>query len=121
METSLHNATSRTYPLLPESTEAFKQKWTEFTSKCKRKLTLIWADEMKGKFSNVKQEIQSTLAEMETHLNQSQFKEIKESSSKFQAAAPATLQKKLKTGLPQKANFQTRKKELTRKKTHEPQ
>ena len=92
-------------PLPPESTEeAFKQKWTDITSKCKRELTLIWADEINRKYSNVKLEIQSTLTEMETHLNQ--FKKIKDSlSSMFQVAAPSTLQQKMKTGLPQKANF----------------
>ena len=62
----------------PESTEeAFKQKCIEITSKCKRQLTLIWADEVNRSYSSVKLDIQSTLSEIETRLDQTQFKEKK--------------------------------------------
>ena len=84
------------------SEETFKQKWIELASKCKRELALLWADEMNRKYSSIKLEIQGTLAEIETHLDKSQFKEIKDSlTSKFQAAAPTSLQKKMKPNLQQ--------------------
>ena len=85
----------------PESSDAsFKQKWVDHTSKCKRDLTLLWTEEMNRKYSGIKGEIQGTLAELETVLDQAQFKEIKDSlTTKFQSAAPATLQKKLKPNL----------------------
>ena len=87
----------------PESTdESFKQKWINLACKCKRELTLLWADEMNKKYSSVKLDIQSTLSELETHLDQAQFKEIKDSlTSKFQSAATTSLQKKMKPNLPQ--------------------
>ena len=80
----------------PESSDAsFKQKWVDLTSKCKRDLTLLLTEEMNRKYTGIKVEIQGTLAELETLLDQAQFKEIKDSlTSKFQSAAPATLQKK---------------------------
>ena len=91
----------------PESTEeTFKQKWTEITSKCKRELTLIWADEINRRYSTVKLEIQGVLCEIKTHLDQTQFKEIRDSlKSEFQAAAPSSLQKKMRTGFQQKPNL----------------
>ena len=64
----------------------------EITARSKRELTLLWVDELNRKYANIKVEIQSTLAEMETHLDQHQFKEIL-----FQSAAPVSLQKRLKT------------------------
>ena len=87
----------------PESSDAsFKQKWVDLTSKCKRDLTLLWTEEMNRKYSGVKGEIQGTLAELETLLDQAQFKEIKDSlTAKFQSAAPSTLQKKMKPNLQQ--------------------
>ena len=84
------------------SDEDFKKKWMEIISKIKRELTLLWVDELNRKYSNTKVEIQSTLADMETYLDQDQFKEISDSlTDKFKSAAPSSLQKKLKTG-PQK-------------------
>ena len=57
---------------------------------------------MNHKYSGVKGEIQGTLAELETLLDQAQFKEIKDSlTAKFQSAAPSTLQKKMKPNLQQ--------------------
>ena len=84
----------------PVSTdESFKQKWMEQISKCKRELTLICVEEMNRKYSNIKLEIQSTLAKIETHLNQEQFKEIQDSlTTKFKSAAQNLLLKKKKTG-----------------------
>ena len=83
------------------SDEDFKKKWMEIVSKSKRELTLLWVDELNRKYSNTKAEIQSTLADMETHLDQDQFQEISDAlTDKFKSAAPSSLQK-LKTG-PQK-------------------
>ena len=82
------------------SDEEFKKKWMEIVSKSKRELTLLWVDELNRKYSNIKTEIQSTLADMETHLDQEQFKEISDSlTEKFKSAAPTSLQKRLKTGV----------------------
>ena len=78
--------------------EDFKKKWMEITARSKRELTLLWVDELNRKYANIKVEIQSTLAEMETHLDQHQFKEIQDSlTEKFKSAAPVSLQKRLKT------------------------
>ena len=61
----------------PVSTdESFKEKWIGCTAKCKRELTLLWVEEMNSKYSNVNLDIQSTLAEIEKHFNNEQFKEI---------------------------------------------
>ena len=85
----------------PESTdECFKKKWIDLTCKCKKELTLLWVEEMNRKYSSVKLEIQSIMSELETHLDQVQFKEIKDSlTSKFQSAAGTSLQKKMKPNL----------------------
>ena len=57
---------------------------------------------------HTKVEIQSTLADIETHLDQDQFKEISDSlTEKFKSAAPISLEKKLKTG-PQKQGPRSR-------------
>ena len=70
----------------------------EITARSKRELTLLWVDELNRKYANIKVEIQSTLAEMETHLDQNQFKEIQDSlTEKFKSAAHVSLQKRLKT------------------------
>ena len=86
------------------SDEDFKKKWMEIVSKSKRELTLLWVDELNRKYSNTKVEIQGTLADMETHLDQEQFKEISDSlTKKFKSAAPTSLQKKFKTGFQKQA------------------
>ena len=83
--------------------EDFKKMWIELTAKCKRGLTLLWVEELNRKYSSVKLEIQSTLAEIESHLDQKQFKEIKDSlNSKFHTAAPVSLEKKLRTSYQQR-------------------
>ena len=57
---------------------------------------------MNRKYASVKSDINSTLSELETHLEQAQFKKIKDSlNTKFQAAAPSSMQKKMKPNFQQ--------------------
>ena len=88
----------------PENADtSFKQKWIDLTSKCKRELTLLWTEETNRKYTNVKGDIQGTMAELESILDKVQFKEIKDSlTSKFQSAASSTLQKKMRPVAPVK-------------------
>ena len=83
--------------------ESFKKKWIELTAIYKRELTLLWVDEMNRKYASVKLEIQSTLAEIESHLDPKQLNEIQDSLNiKFKTAAPVSLEKKLRTSYQQR-------------------
>ena len=76
--------------------QLFKTKWTKCISSCKRELTLLWVDSLNQKYSSVKTNLQSEMAELQKILNKEQFSEIKTSlDSKYRDAAKTKITKKL--------------------------
>ena len=81
----------------PNRSEAFRLRWDRIIGSCKEKLSLLVLEDLNEKYQGTKMEIQALMAELQLHLNNTQFTEISTFlQEKYKNAMPVALSKSQK-------------------------